>query len=68
MYINKKLLLIAEVNTPGNDCPQREGVLHSQIPRGGSTPRHGQPRGAATEAVGRQRKEEENMGQSLCCS
>ena len=23
MYVSKKLLLIAEINTPGDDCPQR---------------------------------------------
>lgn len=63
-----KLSLIGEINRRGDGCPQKVNVLYSQIPRGGGTPRHGQPRGEAAEAVRRQRRGEENMGKSLCCS
>ena len=52
-----KLFLIGEIDRRGDDCPQKADVLYSQIPRGGSIPRHGQPRGEATEAVRRQRGE-----------
>ena len=51
-----KLFLIGEISRR-DDCPQKVNVLCSQIPRGGGTPCHGQPRGEATEAVRRQRGE-----------
>ena len=60
-----KLFLIGEINKQGDGCPQKVNVLYSQIPRGGGTPRHGQPRGEATEAVRRYRSGEGNVGKSL---
>lgn len=51
-----KLFLIGEISRR-DDCPQKVNVLCSQIPGGGGTPCHGQPRGEATEAVRRQRGE-----------
>lgn len=62
-----KLFLVGEINKQGDGCPQKINVLYSQIPRGGDTPRHGQPCGEATEAGRRRRSREKKHGQEPVC-